>query len=342
MTLGPYDAFLLLSFGGPEGMEDVLPFLETVLKGKNVPAARLQEVAHHYEVFGGVSPLNAQNRSLLAAIEAEFAARGPHLPVYWGNRNWHPFLEDTLRRMAADGVKRALGFVTSAYSSYSGCRQYREDIDRARAAVGPAAPVVDKLRAFYNHPGFIEANAAGVRAAFAEIPDVVRGAAALVFTAHSIPVAMAAGSRYQEQIREAARLVAEAVGWSEWSLAYQSRSGPPSQPWLGPDIAEHLRVLREAGFRDVVVSPIGFVSDHMEVVYDLDTEARALAKDLRVNLVRATTAGIHPEFVSMIRELVLERTENAPRRLLGGLGTADDECATDCCPAPAAPPSGRP
>jgi ferrochelatase len=320
----------------------VVPFLETVLKGKNVPAERLQEVARHYEIFGGVSPLNAQNRSLLAAIEAELAARGPRLPVYWGNRNWHPFLEETMRRMAADGIKRALGFVTSAFSSYSGCRQYREDIDRARAAVGPTAPVVDKLRGFYNHPGFIEASAAGVRAAFAEIPDVVRGAAALVFTAHSIPVAMAAGSRYEEQIREAARLVAEAVGSSEWSLAYQSRSGPPSQPWLGPDIGDHLQVLRAAGFRDVVVLPIGFVSDHMEVVYDLDTEARALAKDLRINLVRATTAGIHPEFVSMIRELVLERTENAPRRSLGELGTAPDECAIDCCPAPSPPSAARP
>ena len=341
MTLPSHDAFLLLSFGGPEGMDDVIPFLENVLRGRDVPAARLQEVAHHYEIFGGVSPLNAQNRSLLASIEGEFAARGPRLPVYWGNRNWNPFLEDTLRLMAADGVKRALGFVTSAYSSYSGCRQYREDIDRARAAVGPSAPVVDKLRAFYNHPGFIEANAAGVRAAFAEIPDVVRGATALVFTAHSIPMAMAAGSRYEEQVRETARLVAEAVGRAEWSLAYQSRSGPPSQPWLGPDIGEHLRALRETGFRDVVVSPIGFVSDHMEVVYDLDIEARTVAKDLRINLVRATTAGIHPAFVSMIRELVLERTEDAPRRALGEMVLAPDECPAECCPAPVRRPAAR-
>jgi ferrochelatase len=341
MTLGPYDAFLLLSFGGPEGMEDVLPFFETVLKGKNVPAERLREVAHHYEMFGGVSPLNAQNRALLAAIEREFAARGPSLPVYWGNRNWHPFLEDTLRRMAADGVKRALAFVTSAYSSYSGCRQYREDIDRSRVAVGGSAPVVDKLRPFHNHPGFIEANAAGVQAAFAEIPDVVRGAAALVFTAHSIPTAMAADCKYEDQLRQTARLVAEAVGRTEWSLAYQSRSGPPSQPWLGPDIGAHLRALREVGLRDVVVSPVGFVSDHMEVVYDLDTEARAQAKDMGITLIRAPTAGIHPAFVSMIRELVLERTGNAPRRALGELGCAPDECATDCCPAPGArPPSG--
>ncbi|MFI5183681.1 MAG: ferrochelatase [Vicinamibacteria bacterium] len=340
MMASPYDALLLLSFGGPEGMADVLPFIETVLRGKSVPAERLREVADHYERFGGVSPLNAQNRALLAAIEAELAARGPRLPLYWGNRNWHPLLDDTLRRMAKDGVKRALAFVTSAYSSYSGCHQYREDIDRARAALGSSAPGVDKLRAFYNHPGFIEANAAAVRAAFAEVPEVARGAAALVFTAHSIPNAMAAGSKYEGQLREAARLVSEAAGRTEWTFAYQSRSGSPSQPWLGPDIAEHLAALGKAGVRDVVVSPVGFVSDHMEVVYDLDIEARARAKDLGINMVRAPTAGTHPAFVSMVRDLVLERTENAPRRAVGADGPAPDDCASDCCPAPPAPPLG--
>ncbi|MFI5184164.1 MAG: ferrochelatase [Vicinamibacteria bacterium] len=337
-SLGPYDAFLLLSFGGPEGTDDVLPFLETVLKGRNVPIERVREVAHHYDLFGGVSPLNARNRALIVALEAEFAAQGPRLPIYWGNRNWHPFLEDTLRRMAADGVRRAVAFVTSAYSSYSGCRQYREDLDRARAAIGPSAPVVEKLRAFHNHPGFIEANAAGVRAAFSDVSEAARETAALVFTAHSIPTAMAAGSRYETQLRETARLVAEAVDRAEWTLAYQSRSGPPSQPWLEPDIGDHLRRLSGAGVRDIVVSPIGFVSDHMEVVYDLDTEARALSRDLSINMVRAPTAGIHPAFVSMVRELVLERTEGAPRRSLGELGPPEDDCAAECCPSP----GGRP
>jgi ferrochelatase len=342
-TTPSYDAFLLLSFGGPEGKDDVLPFLETVLKGRNVPAERLREVAHHYDLFGGISPLNGQNRALIAALQAEFAAHGLRLPIYWGNRNWHPFLADTLRRMADDGVRRAVAFVTSAYSSYSGCRQYREDIDRARAAVGPSAPVIDKLRTFHDHPGFVEANAAACRSAFAALPEPGGKGAALVFTAHSVPTAMAAGSRYEAELRETARLVAEALGRRGWRIAYQSRSGPPSQPWLEPDLGSELRALQAAGIRHVVVSPIGFVSDHMEVVYDLDTEAQALAKDLGIHMVRAATAGTHPAFVSMIRELVLERTEGAPRRHLGTAGSPGDECAADCCPAPAGrPATGRP
>jgi protoporphyrin/coproporphyrin ferrochelatase len=339
----PYDAFLLLSFGGPEGPADVLPFLETVLKGRNIPPERLREVARHYDLFGGVSPLNGQNRGLIAALETELATRGPRLPIYWGNRNWHPFLADTVGRMAADGVRRAVAFVTSAYGSYSGCRQYREDIERARTTVGASAPVIDKLRTFHDHPGFVEANAAACRAASATLPEPGADEAALVFTAHSIPMAMASGSKYEAQLRETARLVAEALGGREWRLAYQSRSGPPTQPWLEPDIGSELRALQAAGVRQLVVSPIGFVSDHMEIVYDLDTEARALAKDLGIHMARAATAGTHPAFVSMIRELVLERTEGAPGRRLGTAGTLEDGCAAECCPAPAArPATGRP
>jgi len=331
---GPYDAFLLLSFGGPEGKDDVVPFLERVLRGRNVPVERLREVAHHYDLFGGVSPLNAQNRALIAALEAEFGRAGLGLPIYWGNRNWHPLLEDTLGRMADDGVRRAVAFVTSAYSSYSGCRQYREDIERARAAQGASAPAVDKLRSFHDHPGFVEANAEACRRAFGELAEAERRSAALVFTAHSIPTAMAAGSRYEAQLRETAALVAEAVGRRDWRLAYQSRSGPPSQPWLEPDIGAEIRALGASGVRQVVVSPIGFVSDHMEVVYDLDTEARAVAEGLGIRMVRASTAGTHPAFVAMVRELVQERVAGAPRRRLGQVPGAEDECAADCCPGP--------
>jgi ferrochelatase len=322
-----YDAILVLSFGGPEKREDVIPFLENVLQGRNVPRERMLSVAEHYYQFGGASPINSQNRALIAALERELAERGPHLPVYWGNRNWHPLLADTLARMKADGVRRALAFVTSAYSSYSACRQYLDDIVRARAAISPDAPEIHKLRAFYDHPGFIEPMIERVQAAFNELP-----AAALLFTAHSIPLAMAQTSRYEQQLREACRLVAAGVGRTEWSLVYQSRSGPPSQPWLEPDIGDALRSL--SGVRDVVIAPIGFISDHMEVVYDLDTEARGICQELGINMVRAGTVGTHSKFVNMIRELVLERLDHAPPRALGTLGVCSAVCAPDCCPAP--------
>ncbi|HET9299441.1 MAG TPA: ferrochelatase [Candidatus Polarisedimenticolaceae bacterium] len=333
MTDRPFDSFLLLSFGGPEKLEDVLPFLQNVLRGRNVPEERMREVAHHYELFGGRSPINDQNRALIAALGAELHGKGPDLPVYWGNRNWHPLLADTLRQMAAEGRRRALALVTSAYSSYSGCRQYREDVERARGEVGAAAPEVEKLRAFFNHPGFVEANADAVRAALSELPQ-----ARLVFTAHSVPVSMAAGSDYEAQLGEVARLVAEAVGRVEWDLAYQSRSGPPGQPWLEPDVKDHLTALQARGVTEVALAPVGFVSDHMEVVYDLDTDARQHCESIGIRMVRAATAGRHPAFVSMIRELVLERTGGAPRRALGRLGPRSDSCPADCCPAPA----GRP
>jgi protoporphyrin/coproporphyrin ferrochelatase len=336
-----YDALILVSFGGPEGMDDVMPFLENVLRGRSVPAARVREVAAHYEHFGGRSPINDQCRALLSAVRAELDRAGLRLPVYWGNRNWHPYLVDTLRQMAADGVARALAFVTSAFGSYSGCRQYREDIERARAALGAKAPQVDKLRAFFNHPGYVEPLVEGVVAAFERVPAARRGDAPLVFTAHSIPRAMAAGSPYETQLRETAGLVAASAGRPQWSLVYQSRSGPPGQPWLEPDVVDHLRVLAAAGVVDAVVSPIGFVSDHMEVVYDLDLDARSRARELGLNMVRAATAGAHPRFARMVRELVEERLRDAPVRLhLGSSGPAQDTCAADCCPGPSS--SGRP
>jgi ferrochelatase len=287
------------------------------------------EVAEHYYQFGGVSPINHQMRELVRLLEAELRERGPQLPVYWGNRNWAPMLGDTVRKMRDDGVRRAAAFVMSAYSSYSGCRQYLEDIARAREAAGEGAPEIDKLRLFYNHPEFIEPVADRVRAALAQAPG-----AALVYTAHSVPVSMAATSQYEAQLKEACRLVSEKLGRRDWRLVYQSRSGPPSQPWLGPDIGEYLRELHAAGMRDVVVAPIGFISDHMEVLYDLDTEARTLCGELGLHFVRAATVGNDPAFVSMIRELVLERTGELPARWLGNDGPSSDVCEPDCCAPP--------
>lgn len=334
----PYDALLILSFGGPEEPDDVIPFLENVLRGKNVPRDRMLEVAEHYYHFDGRSPINDQNRELIAHLRAELAEHGFSLPIYWGNRNWHPLLADTVREMQSAGVRRALAFVTSAFSSYSGCRQYLEDIARAREEAGPDAPEIDKLRGFFNHPGFIETMAQRIGDAYAAIPADQRDAAALIFTAHSVPLAMAEHSPYVRQLEEACALAASAAGRARWSLAYQSRSGPPSQPWLEPDILAVLRALPAAGVRDVVVTPIGFISDHMEVLYDLDTEAQALADELGLNLVRAATAGSHPRFVRMIRELIEERMQGAAPVTVGQLPAAPCVCAPDCCP----PPRGRP
>lgn len=328
----PYDALLLLSFGGPEGPDDVLPFLENVLRGKNVPRQRLLEVAKHYHLFGGVSPINAQNRALLAAILTELHRHRIDLPVYWGNRNWRPMLADTLRQMADDGVRRALAFVTSAFASYSGCRQYLEDIERARAEVGMTAPVVEKLRLFHNHPGFIEPTAQRVAQAIAAVDESAQADARLVFSAHSLPQGMADACDYVAQLRDACALVAERVGREEWDLVYQSRSGPPSQPWLEPDVCDHLNGLHDAGYTDVVLVPIGFLSEHMEVIYDLDVEAAELCQQLGMNLVRSAVVGCHPRFVAMIRELVEERlSESAERLWLGDLGPSPDSCPPDCC-----------
>jgi ferrochelatase len=312
-------------------MDDVLPFLENVLRGRNVPRERMLSVAHHYEMFDGVSPINQQNRNLIAALKEELERHGPKLPIYWGNRNWHPLLPDTLRQMSADGVQHALAFVTSAYSSYSSCRQYRQNIAEAQAAVGPEAPRVDKLRAFYNHPLFIEANVDHIREAWSKLENGARSQAQLVFTAHSIPESMAATCEYAAQLEEAGGLIAGALNLEHWRVVYQSRSGAPSQPWLGPDILDSLRELRAQGIENVIVAPIGFVSDHMEIVYDLDYEAQNLAQELGMKMVRAATAGTHPAFVRMIRELILERVHNEPARFLGTRGPVHDVCPADCC-----------
>ena len=361
-----YDAFLLVSFGGPEGPDDVMPFLANVTRGRNVPPERLASVAEHYHGFGGVSPINQQCRDLLAAVRADFAASGLSLPLYWGNRNWTPYLADTVRQMAEDGVGRAIAFVTSAYSSYSGCRQYLDDIERARTAVGPGAPRIDKIRRFFNHPGFIEPFAGNLRAALATLPAEVREQAHLVFTAHSVPLAMAEASgpagqrgRYVTELTEAARLIAERAGGTRphpWSLAYQSRSGPPSQPWLEPDVRDHLGELAKSGTTAVVVIPAGFVSDHMEVRHDLDVEAAETAEDLGLAFARAATPGTSPRFASMITELVTERLAwpDNPRpevpapdstlsdnpkpvgtalaaAALGCMGMPSQTCPADCC-----------
>jgi ferrochelatase len=326
-----YDALLVVSFGGPEGMDDVIPFLENVLRGRNVPRERMLSVAHHYEMFGGVSPINQQNRDLIAALKEELDTHGPQLPIYWGNRNWHPLLPDTLKQMADDGVRNALAFVTSAYTSYSSCRQYRENIADAQEKAGPGAPHVDKLRAFYNHPLFIEANVDHIREAWSQLDSHDRTQAQLVFTAHSIPESMAAHCDYAAQLHEAGGLIASALRIENWHLVYQSRSGSPSQPWLGPDINDHLRELHKKNTSAVVVAPIGFVSDHMEIVYDLDFEAQNLAQQLGMRMVRAATAGTHPSFIKMIRELIVERMDNEPPRFLGTRGPAHDVCPADCC-----------
>jgi protoporphyrin/coproporphyrin ferrochelatase len=344
-----YDAFVLVSFGGPEGTPDVMPFLQNVTAGRGIPPDRLARVAEHYYRFGGVSPINQQCRELIAAVERDFAARGVSLPVYWGNRNWHPYLRDTLATMAADGVGRALAFVTSGYSSFSSCRQYLNDIDAARRDVGSAAPQVDKLRQYFNHPGYVGSFAAAAAAALASLPAELRpapgppgGIAAadhvdLIFTAHSIPASMAeaagpVGGAYQAQLAETARLVAAQLGWQRpWRLAYSSRSGPPSQPWLGPDINDLLTERAAAKSRAAVIVPIGFVSDHMEVKFDLDVEAAATADRLGLAYVRAATPGTDSRFVSMITDLVVERLDGTAPLALGAFGAGPDACPPGCC-----------
>jgi ferrochelatase len=338
-----YDAILIVGFGGPERREDVIPFLENVLRGRDVPRDRLLEVAQHYDHFDGISPINGQVRDLIAALKPELARQGVGLPVYWGNRNWNPMLADTLKVMAADGIQHALGLVLAAYSSYSSCRQYREDIAGARETVGPTAPAIDKVRVFYNHPDFIAVNAQLVREALAELPAEDQDSAAVVFTAHSIPDSMAANCAYREQLEETCRLVADEADLDRlsWSLAYQSRSGRPTDPWLGPDIRERLDALKQAGVRAVIVQPVGFLSDHMEVMFDLDEEAHQRANELGLTMIRAGTAGTDPQFVRMLVELIRERLGQAPeRRATGRYPASHDVCPVDCCLPPPRP--GRP
>jgi len=343
-----YDALLLASFGGPEGPDDVVPFLENVTRGRGIPRERLVEVGAHYALFGGVSPINAQNRALLAALRQDLPAHGIDLPVYWGNRNWAPYFADALGQMRDDGVRRALVFVTSAYSSWSGCRQYRENLAAARAEVGQGAPELDKIRAYFDHPGFVEPFIASTLAALAELPEPVRAGARLAFTTHSVPVAMAESSgppgarppqgAYVAQHEAVAALVAQGVAAAEgrsrpYDLVYQSRSGAPHVPWLEPDIVDHLEALAGEGAA-VVVVPIGFVSDHLEVVYDLDTQAREAAGRLGLPFARAATPGTDESFVAMVRELLLERLADVPARALSPLGPWPDACAVGCCANP--------
>ncbi|MGN6793593.1 MAG: ferrochelatase [Streptosporangiaceae bacterium] len=337
-------AFLLVSFGGPEGPEDVMPFLRNVTVGRNIPEARLAHVAEHYYHFGGVSPINVLNRELLGAIERDFSASGIDLPVYWGNRNWRPLLADTMRVMADDGVRSVIAFVTAAYSSYSSCRQYLEDIDRARAVVGASAPSVIKIPPYYGHRGFAASFIGATSRAIASLPPDVREEAELVFTAHSIPESMAAvsgpdGGAYQAQLAEVAGRVAAGAGRTSWQLAYQSRSGPPSVPWLGPDISDCLIGLAKAGTPAVVVVPIGFISDHMEVIFDLDVEAARTAADLGLPMARAATPGTDPVFVALISSLVRDFAAGARgdaivdswKRALGP--STARLCVTRCCRA---------
>jgi len=334
-----YDAILVVSFGGPESREEVIPFLENVLRGRSVPRERMLTVAEHYYHFGGKSPINQQTRELISALESELRQHGRSLRVYWGNRNWHPMLADTLRQMKQDGVQRALAFVTSAYSSYSGCRQYREDIARAQGEVGAGAPAVDKLRAFFNHPGFIEATEERLRESLQQVPESAQENVQVVYIAHSIPISMANTCDYVCQLQEVTKLISGGLGVANDALVYQSRSGAPGQPWLEPDILDYLREVKARSLASaVVLAPISFISDHMEVLYDLDIEAQQLCGSLSLPMVRAKTVGLHPRFIKMIRELIEERINPTAERLaLGSLGPRQDSCAEDCCPAPQRP-----
>lgn len=330
----------MLSFGGPEGPADVLPFLENVTRGRGVPAERLDEVAEHYLAFGGVSPINQLNRELITAVEQALATAGAARPVYFGNRNWHPMVEDTVAAMARDGVRRALVFATSAWGGYSACRQYHEDIARARAAVGPTAPQLVKLRHFFDHPLFVAAHSDAVGPALQRAGSGAR----LVFTAHSVPLAADAeaglpeegGHRYSRQVTEASRLVAAEIGADDYDVVWQSRSGPPQLPWLEPDVVDHLETLPASGVDGVVLVPIGFVSDHLEVVWDLDHEAAQRATELGLRFARAATPGTDPRFARMVAELVSEHTAGVPQRRLSTVpaaGCAADgaPCAPGCC-----------
>jgi len=353
-SAGTFDALLFVSFGGPEGPDEVVPFLQNVTRGRGIPDERLREVGQHYFHFDGVSPINAQNREFLAKLRAELPNQGIDLPVYWGNRNWNPYLVDALRQMRADGVKRALAFFTSAYSSYSGCRQYRENLAAALSELGETRPTIERLGPYFNHAGFVAPFVDATTDAVRALSEAERSNARLVFTTHSIPVSMAdssgpvtrsPGGSYVQQHREVAGYVASQVSAETgvdlpWDLVYQSRSGGPHIPWLEPDIDAHLRALAGEGCTTAVVVPIGFVSDHMEVLWDLDTQARATAADADLPMVRVATPGSDPRMVAMVGELVRERLDGVPpeqRPRVGALGASPDRCAAGCCPNPRSP-----
>ncbi len=342
---------LLVSFGGPESPDEVLPFLQRVTASRGVPVERLAEVAEQYHQMGGVSPINEQCRRLRARLADHLDAAGHPVPVWWGNLNWNPFLADVVAEMAAAGHRRVLAVTTSAYSSNAGCRRYLDEIDRALASVGSRAPTIHKVRAYFDHPGFVLPFAEAAATARERLPETSRGDAHLVATAHSIPSVMADVCDYETQIRETARLVADTAGFARHSVAWQSRSGPPTVPWLEPDVNDHLRALAENPLGDsappdaVVLAPVGFVSDHMEVLWDLDTQAGSTAADLGLSMVRAVAPGTEPDerFVAMLAELVVERlVPGTPRRALGTLGVRPDFCPPGCCPAGRAGPPQRP
>ncbi len=338
----PYDAFLLISFGGPEGEDEVIPFLENVTRGRNIPRERLAEVGEHYFLFGGVSPINQQCRDLLAAVTADFDANGIDLPIYWGNRFWEPMLTDTLAKMKEEGVRRVLALPTSAYCNWSSRTAYHEDIQRALADLGEDAPEVDLIRPFYSHPGFVEPLAEYTQDSLDKLPADQREGVRLLFSAHSIPTAMAEASggpdqgfgpegAYGAQLAEVARLVVERLDRAyPYELVYQSRSGPPSQPWLEPDVNDRMEQLAAEGVPAVVVVPHGFVSDHMEVKFDLDVEARETADKLGIGYERALSPGTHPAFVSMVTELVREYTGRTDERRLSSLPRCA-ESGGRCC-----------
>lgn len=335
------DAFLLVSFGGPEGPDEVIPFLERVTAGRGIPKERLELVGKHYFDRGGISPINDHCRALLADLKAAFAAANIDLPLYWGNRNAPPFLDDVVAEMAADGIEHAVAFVTSAYSSYSGCRQYRENLVAAQNAIGGVAPAIGKLRVFFNHPGFIEPTGDALAQTLASLdPQTTH----VFFTAHSIPSASAATCDYEDQIRNAAELVVERVGavtdgpTVSWSVAWQSRSGPPSMPWLEPDISDAIRALPDDQ-EHVVIVPIGFISDHMEVLQDLDTDAAAAAEALGLGFDRVSTPLGDERFTAMIVALVQEQIAGAAPVALGELGLVPTQCSATCCPAAKRPGS---
>jgi ferrochelatase len=339
----PYDSLLIVGFGGPEKREDVMPFLENVVRGRNVPRERLLEVAEHYYHFDGISPINDQVRALIDALKPELERIGVHLPIYWGNRNWHPMLPDTMNAMTQAGHKKALAVVLAAYSSYSSCRQYRENVYAARDSVGESAPWVDKMRVYYNHPDFIAANVDRVREAIAQLPTEAHSRFHIAFTAHSIPSSMAGNCNYEIQLSETCRLIAEALELpaDRWKLVYQSRSGRPEDPWLEPDILDHVDTLGENGVRELIIHPVGFLSDHMEVLYDLDDEAKHACEERGMAMIRSQTVGTHPDFVRMMAELIKERITASPeRRAIGRFGPNHDVCPVNCCMPPARP--GRP
>lgn len=327
------DAVLYLSFGGPESMQDVMPFLERVTAGRNIPTERIAEVASQYEATGGKSPINDQNREVIAAVGRELTTRGVDLPIYFGNRNWDPLIEDTLKQMSADGVQHAACFVTSAFSSYSGCRQYKQDIERAQRTIGKDAPTITKVRQFFNHPGFIESMAANLRESLKDLGNHQYDAA-IAFTAHSIPLVMAETSRYEAQLQEAARLILNSCGLNNrFDVVFQSRSGPPSVPWLQPDISDHLRAISAEGFTAVAIAPLGFVTDHQEVRYDLDVLAMQTAEELGLKATRVPSVGKSKPFIEAIGDLLMEVIDGQAPKTCGSMGVVSCLGPT-CCPPP--------